>query len=296
MMATSPTPAPNLELTMLSNGKALFGLKDDAEWLELLIRSVREPVINGVEMPRFPHARIQSMFVGSADEHALREGYNFYVYVKGYADALGKTLYSKTQLLDFGSGWGRYARFFWNDIDEDSIFGVDVDPDMVSLCRALGVPGRFDRIEPRGVLPFPDQTFDVITAYSVFSHLSEPVAAHWMAELSRVAKPGCVFAYTTEPRRFLDFIQDIPPDSTSAWHRALANFQSAVPGLRARFDEGKFCYLPTSGGEHREADAYGDAIVPQDYIIENWEKYFHLVRYIDDPACFWQAFVVTQRQ
>lgn len=277
-------------------GKTLFNLSDDTEWLDLLIRSVNEPVINGVEMPRFPHGGIQRMFVGSADEHALREGFNFYVYVKGYAGALGKTLHPKTQLLDFGSGWGRYPRLFWNDIDADSIFGVDVDPEMVSLCRLLGVPGRFDCIESRGTLPFPDNTFDVITAYSVFSHLSEPIASHWMAELSRVAKSGCVFAYTAEPRRFLDFIDGIPPDASSTWLRKLSNFRLQTEQFRRDFDDGKFCYLPTSGGKYRESDVYGDAIIPKEYIVENWEKFFRLNTYIDDPARFWQALVITQKQ
>jgi len=280
---------------MLQCGKTLFNIKDDQEWLDILIRSVKEPVINGIEMPRFPHARVQTQFVGSADEHALREAFNFYTYVKGYAAALGMPLHPKTKLLDFGSGWGRFTRMFWNDIDEDSLFGVDTDPEVVALCNGLGVPGTFNRIDPRGPLPFADATFDIIDAYSVFSHLPESVAEYWMKELSRVAKPGAVFLFTTEPRRFLDFILDIDANAQSAWHQSLMRFQSVIPKLLQDFDEGKFCYLPTSGGEYREADVYGDAAVPRAYIEQHWQKYFRLVDYIDEPNRFWQALVIFQK-
>lgn len=280
---------------MYTNAKSLFKLRDDQAWLDLLIRSVKEPVIDGVGMPRFPHASLQEMFIGSADEHALREGFNFYTYVKGYAAALGMPLHANSRFLDFGCGWGRYPRIFWNDTDAANIYGVDTDPGIIAVCRALGCPGQYDAIDPHGKLPYEDGTFDVIISYSVFSHLPEKVAEHWMAELSRVAKPGCVLAFTTEPRRFLDFISEIPDPPATSWHAALARFKSDMPRLMREFDEEKFCYIPTSGGEYREADVYGDAAVPEGYMRKNWAKYFTLNAYIDDPNKFWQAFVVMQK-
>jgi hypothetical protein len=246
-------------------------------------------------MPRFPHAQLQTRFIGSADEHALREGFNFYQHVKGYSAALGMPLRPSSKVLDFGSGWGRYPRLFWNDVDEENLFGVDVDQDVLAVCRGIGTPGRFFHIDPVGPLPFEDGFFDLIVSYSVFSHLPEPVARHWMRELSRVAKSGCVFAYTTEPRRFLDFILDIPSNTSNDWHAALGRFKSEIPGLLARFDEGQFCYLSTSGGQNLDRDVYGDAAVPERYIREEWAEFFRLMAYIDDPDRFWQAFVVVQK-
>lgn len=280
---------------MHPNAKVLFNLPDDQAWLDLLIRSVNEPIINGIGMPRFPHASVQESFIGSSDAHALQEGFNFYNYVKGYATALGMPLHANSKLLDFGCGWGRYTRLFWNDIDEAGLYGVDTDPDIIAVSRALGNPGKYDRIDPHGKLPYEDGFFDVITAYSVFSHLPEKVATHWMAELARVSKSGCVLAYTTEPRRFLDFIADIPQPSPSAWHTGLARFKSEIPKYLRDFDNGKFCYIPTSGGEHRGSEVYGDAVISESYMKKNWTKYFRIFAYIDDPDKFWQAFIVAQR-
>lgn len=61
----------------------------DQEWTELLVRSIREENIDGIQFPSFPDVRIQAQFVGSSNEDALREASQFYTLVKGYASALG---------------------------------------------------------------------------------------------------------------------------------------------------------------------------------------------------------------
>jgi ubiquinone/menaquinone biosynthesis C-methylase UbiE len=280
---------------MLPNGKALFSLQDDQQWLDLLIRSVTEPVIDGVEMPRFPHPDLQRRLVGSADGHALREAFKFYKYVKAYCEALGMPLHPATQALDFGCGWGRYARMLWNDVNSDSLYGVDVEPETLAVCKGVGTPGTFLKIDPHGPLPFEDDKFDLVIAYSVFSHLPEKLANYWMAELNRVARSGCVIAYTTEPRRFLDFILEIPAPPPTNWHRGLAGFKSIIPKLYQDFDEKKFCYIPTSGGEGLDPEVYGDAVIPESYMRDVWGRYFRCFAYVDDPDKFWQAVVIGQK-
>jgi ubiquinone/menaquinone biosynthesis C-methylase UbiE len=280
---------------MQANAKTLFKLEDDGQWLDLLIRSVNEPIIGGVELPRFPHPNVQRRLVGSADGHALQEAFQFYSYVKAYSEALAMPLQNKTQVLDFGCGWGRYARMFWNDVDEDSLYGVDTDAETLAICKGIGTPGTFLKIEPQGPLPFKDESFSLIIAYSVFSHLPKKLADYWMTELSRVAKSGCVIAFTTEPRRFLDFVFDIPSPSPSNWHEGLAKFKNEIPKLLRDFDDEKFCYLPTSGGETLAADVYGDAMIPEGYIKKVWGNLFKMYAYIDDPEKFWQALVIAQK-
>lgn len=282
-------------MTLTAPGSDLFPGSRDEDWLGLLVRSIREPVINGVEMPRFPHGNVQRGFVGSADEQTLNEANNFWRYVKKAAVENGKPINRNTRFLDFGSAWGRYTRFFWRDIDPSNIMGCDIDPEIVATCHHLGVPGRFSVIDPKGKLPYPDQSIDVIIAYSVFTHLPENVAEHWMKELSRVAAPGALIAYTVEPRRFLSFIETLDPNSPSLWHALMATFKDRVPELLAKFDSGEFCYIPTSGGAYRDADVYGDLAISERYIVERWSQYFNLIRYHDDPNEFWQG-VVTARK
>jgi hypothetical protein len=145
-----------------------------------------------------------------------------------------------------------------------------VDPDALAICAATGVPGTFDRLYPRGRLPYPDDFLSGGIAYSVFTHLSEEAHLHWMHELGRVLRPGAVFCMTLEPRRFVDFIEQMPDNPASPWHTGLKRFAGHADNYREQFDAGHFVYLPTGGGIHRQASEYGDAIAPPAYIKRQW--------------------------
>jgi hypothetical protein len=50
-------------------------------------------------------------------------------------------------------------------------------------------------------------------------------------------QPGAVFSFTVEPRRFVDFIESVPNETSSDWHRALhampRALTSSVPAMIA---------------------------------------------------------------
>lgn len=267
----------------------------DTEWLDVLKKSVRQPVIDGIKFPTFPPDEIQTQFVGSANEATLGEAFNFYSLFKGYSEALGMPVNASGKMLDFGCGWGRFLRFFWRDFEAENLVGVDTDPDIIQLCRDLGIQANLHNITPTGRLPFPDATFTHIMAYSVFTHLPEQIQLHWLKELARVAKPGCIFICTTEPRRFLDFIASIAENAPSPWHAGLKKAAGDVNRLKARFDNGEFIFIPTGGGKHRDASVYGDAVIPETYINEIWSRFFKIRAYRDEPERFWQAVAINQK-
>ncbi len=269
---------------------------EDDKWLQLLLKSINNRVVDGIKFPSFPADDIQAQFVGSSNESALREGFEFYKLVKGYASALAKPLNKDTsRFLDFGCGWGRYLRFFWKDIAENNLFGVDIDPSILEGCKQNDVPGNLSQIFPDGQLPYPDGYFDCVIAYSVFTHLPENVHKHWVDEISRVSKPGCVFVSTLESSRFLDFIGTLDPlNPESGWHKGLSQYTSQVSAYRQAYENGEFVYLPTGGGDYRSSEVYGDAIIPKSYIETHWSSAFNIIDYIDDR--FWQAILVVQKK
>ena len=85
----------------------------DDEWRQVLVRSVDEPVIEGVSFPRFPPPDLQARFVGSANGPALAEASVFYSLFKTKSQDLGQPIGPASTFLDFGCGWGRFLRFFW---------------------------------------------------------------------------------------------------------------------------------------------------------------------------------------
>lgn len=270
---------------------AIRNMKDE-RYLKLLRKTIKNPVQKGVAFPGFPSADVQTTFVGSANETSLNEAFQFWQLVKREARLGGRPLQRDSRLLDFGCGWGRYLRFFWKDIDVANLHGCDVNDMIVTLCRDLQVPGQIDHIDPLGTLPYQDGGLDHAMAYSVFTHLPEPVHLHWMRELARVMAPGGIFCLTLESRRFLDFIAQIPPQPNNAWYAMLAAHKPRLPDYCRDYDADAFVFMPTNKGVE---STYGDAAVPLSWIRERWQPWFEVLTYIDDPARFWQAVLVVRR-
>jgi len=285
--------------TQRQNLHARLRLLSDDSWLQLLVASLDPPTATAMSLPGFPESSIQIQFTGSDNAQTLQEAFAFYALAKRRAAALDRPLGSDSRLLDFGVGWGRLLRIFLRDIATDNLFGCDIDPNVIDLCRQLGVPGNLDRIYAGGKLPYPDAFFDIMVSYSVFTHLPEPVHRHWLEELARVARPGCVFVLTLEPRSFIDLVAGLGGHSSmeTSWHAQLAKYAELCPALYSAFDKGQIAYIPTGGGgDYRDTSVYGDAVVPLAYIKSEWSRYFEVCDYIDNDTNYCQAVLIVRRR
>lgn len=265
----------------------------DPAWFRVLVASVTQPVIDGIEFPRFPPTELQEAFVGASGEATLRQAYSFYVFVKTQMQSLGHPLTRESRFLDFGCGWGRFLRFFWKDVDAGNLFGCDTNPTIIDLCTGLDVPGQLSAIHPLGPLPYPDGFFDGVLAYSVFTHLPEAVHRHWARELARVCAPGGVVCLTLESRRFLELIADVPPDTPYPRLAGLRRFQPALSRHATEYASRGFTYFPSVQGIE---DVYGDAVCTAGFMAETWGGDFDLKTYIDHASQMSQAAVALQRR
>jgi hypothetical protein len=131
----------------------------------------------------------------------------------------------------------------------------------------------------------------------VFTHLPPHLFRAWLAELLRVLAPGGQLVFTVEPPRFLDMVEAIEPDSDNAWMAALSIYKDQLPKLRADLASEGICYLASGGGDYREPDVYGEAVVTTQFVAKEAAPHGgEVVRYIDDPAQFWQAAVVIRKR
>lgn len=112
-------------------------------------------------------------------------------------------------VLDVGCGVGRMAVPLTRYLSAAGRYeGFDIMPANVRWCQRAITPRwpnfRFQHADifnreynPRGRqlgheyrFPYPNSTFDFAFLTSVFTHLMPPDAAHYLAELGRVLKPG----------------------------------------------------------------------------------------------------------
>lgn len=92
-----------------------------------------------------------------------------------------------------------------------SAWGVDISQPHIAWCLAhLSPPLRFASVTTAPHLPFPDASFNLLYAGSVFSHLGELTEA-WLCEIARVLRPGGRAYLTYIPRESLDrYLQEWP--------------------------------------------------------------------------------------
>jgi SAM-dependent methyltransferase len=102
----------------------------------------------------------------------------------------GIALHQCQSILDFGCGCGRVIRHLRHLPAE--LHGCDTNPIAVEWCNENLTFGRFAVNALESSLEYDAESFDLVYALSVFTHLPHELQAMWMRELHRVLKPGGV--------------------------------------------------------------------------------------------------------
>ncbi len=277
----------------------VFGASSDDDWSWVLERSLHKQRTRGVQLPGFPSDQFQLHSVGSIGKNALHEADRFYRVVKEYARKHGHPVVRGSRVLDFGCGWGRMTRFFLKDTLIADVVGADVDPKMIQQCREGYARGRFEVVPAQPPCALPEKSFDVIYAYSVFSHLNEATSLAWAEELARLLKPGGLLLATTQGRWFFDLCEKMSkqPKHDNPWHAQLAVAFPDLAAARAKYDAGEIVHAATGAAsdDTRGASFYGETLLPRAYVEARWSKFLRVVDFKADPDFLPQALIVMQR-
>jgi len=144
-----------------------------------------------------PPSRLIYLVAGTNDLNwFLNSGAQAAASIRETLDRNGHDINRMGAILDFGCGAGRTLRH-WRDLSGPSVCGSDYNPRLVNWCRkAIGFADiRLNGLA--GEVAWPDATFDLAYALSVFTHLSETVGFAWIDEMTRVLKPGGLLLITT---------------------------------------------------------------------------------------------------
>jgi 2-polyprenyl-3-methyl-5-hydroxy-6-metoxy-1,4-benzoquinol methylase len=101
---------------------------------------------------------------------------------------VGAPLDSLKAILDFGCGCGRVLRR-WRNL-EARVCGSDLSVPAVEWC-CINLPFAevtLNALEPP--LPYLEESFELVYALSVLTHLPVPMQLAWLDELARVLRPG----------------------------------------------------------------------------------------------------------
>jgi SAM-dependent methyltransferase len=151
-----------------------------------------------------PPAKLRVLVAGKPDVAPfLSEGRTQTRFIADVVARNGKPMESMGAILDFGCGCGRLVRH-WATLSGPEIHATDYNRELVGWVDANlpFVRATFNELEPP--LRYPDASFDLVYALSVFTHLPEDLEQHWVKELRRVLRPGGFLFFTAHGESYFD--------------------------------------------------------------------------------------------
>lgn len=169
--------------------------------------------------------------------------------------------------LDVGCGPGALTAQLVGRLGVDAVTAVDPSESFVSAARTRFPDLRVEAAVAE-MLPFPDDTFDLVAAQLVVHFMTDPVAG--LAEMSRVTVPGGVVAAnvwdhagTGDPlRMFRRAAHDLDPSAPG---------ESQLPGTR----EGHLAELFAAAGL-RDVESWSETVRVRYASFDDWWEPFTL--------------------
>ena len=247
-----------------------LGLDDFGEFM-LSLPNPEFPRLSQI-LPRMASDQIQRDWTGSSGLHLLKQTLNFVRSMSyNYARLTGKTLEDAT-ILDYGCGYGRIARLMYAFVGEGSFFGVDPWDRSIEICREDGLERNFavsDYLPT--TLPVGEARFDLIYAFSVFTHLSERATLSALGVLRKYIKPKGVLVITIRPEEY--------------WANDIHTSADAKADLLSKHRGAGFAFCPHNRQAVDGDVTYGDTSMTLDWLERSAPQWAvrGTDRSLDDP-------------
>jgi SAM-dependent methyltransferase len=223
-----------------------------------------------------PPESLRQRVHGAADaESFLAVGQQCAKDIVAALDRVGRGSDSFAAVLDFGCGCGRVLRWLMPKFAMARVFGTDIDRQAVGWCHKHIAGGAF--ILNAGLPPsgFASNSFDLIYAISVFSHLNEEYQFHWLNELRRMTRPGGVVLVSLHGSHYMDKLS---------------------PDILTHIENQGMIFIVSDGWKGVLPHWYQSAFHSEAYVLKQYARYFDVLAYIPGGINGVQDAVVLQRR
>ncbi len=209
-------------------------------------------------LPRMADEKVQNDWTGASGETLLKLSTAFVRTLTSMYREYGGGDLETSNVLDFGCGWGRLLRLMLKYCAPDRLYGVDPWAESIEICQKDGVLARLalsDYVPAE--LPFAGVDFDLVYAFSVFTHLSERTALRCLASIRARMTPKSLLVITIRPVEYWSF--------HSFWDKGYTQEQMVDTHHRHGY-----AFFPHNRTPIDDDVTYGDASISLRYITETW--------------------------
>lgn len=203
------------------------------------------------------------------DENYWMSGLEDYFKIMSVADSLGVIPRS---VLDFGCATGRVVRHFANQSKIPEVWGTDINQRHVRWLYEhlpMSVKPVFNHCIP--TLPIADSSVDIITAFSVFTHI-DTFETHWLAELSRIMSDGGMCYLTVHNEDTWERLRGEVDNQKNRLIQSLIKIDPAFgQNLMKPMPDQRTIYRFTESGPYRAQVFHSD-----NYLRNVWGRFFHV--------------------
>jgi SAM-dependent methyltransferase len=236
----------------------LIGLNDYGELITSLPHQ-KFPKLSNL-LPKMASPNVQESWTGSSGTTLLKQTLDFTRSLAfNFTAITEKSLFDK-KILDFGCGYGRISRMMYFFTDEKNFYGVDPWRESIDICYQDGLNTNFHISEYLpNQLPVNENKFDLIFAFSVFTHLSEKATKASLNSIVNYIKDNGLIAITIRPIEYWDI------------DRAAKN-SGRTDILKARHNSDGFSFLPHNRTSIEGDITYGDTSMTFKWITDNFPR------------------------
>lgn len=199
------------------------------------------------------------------------------------------------KMLDLGCSSGRFVRHLAAHEPSWQSYACDIDAMHIQWVKTF-LPRTIiafqNTIYPN--LPLPDSSFDIVTAFSVFTHIDQLEDA-WLLEIRRILRPGGIFYLSVHTERVWKRIASRP--------EVLAILSKCRPqwSVPQGIEVTEASFLDDMPENHiilryQDGGAYGaQTFHSEQFIRDNWGRLFDIMEIHDGYHIGFQDVVVLQK-
>ena len=127
----------------------------------------------------------------------IRNDFEIFGSRKGRTEFLDNADIKGKSLLDLGCGYGWFLKYCLDNYAKQ-VSGIEIsETDLLTAKESLNSKNVELKIGDSSQIPYPDNSFDTVTAWEVIEHIPLNAEKEMMKEVARVLKPNGVFYLST---------------------------------------------------------------------------------------------------